>query len=281
MRSLLILLLASSAFAQSNSERRAAWNRPQEPFRIAGNVYYVGAAGVSSFLIHTPEGSFLIDGGLEETAPQIVRNIQKLGFSIRDVKYLLNSHAHYDHSGGLALLKERSGARLLASAGDRADLESGHQSIFSGGKYVDMQEPPVHVSRVVATGDKITLGGTTLTAHITPGHTPGCTTWTTTVAEGSRTLNVVFYCSTSVVAPLKNNPLYPTIVADYEKSFAELKKLPCDVFLVAHPEFFAMEAKRRAQQQGKADAFVDPGEMQRFVAQSEADFRKALAGPSK
>ncbi|HTW67924.1 MAG TPA: subclass B3 metallo-beta-lactamase [Bryobacteraceae bacterium] len=267
MKTLLVFALCSLAFGQDNSAPRAAWNTPVKPFRVIGNIYYVGAH-VSSFYIKTPSGAILLDGGLPETAPLIEKNIAALGFSIKDVKILLNSHAHYDHCGGLAELKKRSGAKMIASRGDAPVLDSGK------GEF----EPftPVHVDRIIGDHQTVQLGGVTLTAHYTPGHTKGCTTWTMPVTDSGKTYQVVFYCSTSVVDKLVNNRDYPNIVSDYERSFAELRKMPCDVFLGPHAEFFDLEKKREQLEAGKLDAFIDPTEMQKFVDASEKAFRKRL-----
>jgi metallo-beta-lactamase class B len=269
VRILFVLLLGSTAFAQSSVGQRAAWNQPVKPFRIIGNIYYVGAANVSSFLIRTPQGAILLDGGLPETAPLIEKSIAGLGFSIKDVKFLLNSHAHYDHCGGLAELKKQSGARMIASQRDAAVLTSA-----KGGAGPFLAVP---VDRVIADNQTVQLGGVTLTAHITPGHTKGCTTWTTPVSDHGKTYQVVFYCSTSVVDKLVNNAGYPNIVSDYERSFAELRKMPCDVFLAPHAGFFNLEEKRKQLDAGKLDAFVDPTEMQKFVDESERAFHEELA----
>jgi metallo-beta-lactamase class B len=262
-------LLPFTLLAQNGSEQRAAWNQPVKPFKIIGNVYYVGAANVSAFYIRTEAGAILLDGGLPETAPRIEKSIAELGFSMKDVKILLNSHAHYDHCGGLAELKKLSGARMIASAPDRPVLERGQG--FAG------SFPAVHVDRVITDQQMVQLGGATLTAHITPGHTKGCTTWTMPVTDSGKTYQVVFYCSSSVVDKLVNNADYPGIVADYEHSFAALKTMPCDVFLGSHAQFFGLEEKRRQLEAGKLDAFVDPSEMRKFVDESERDFRKELA----
>lgn len=270
MRAFFLFVLCCAAFAQA--DQRATWNRPVKPFKILGNIYFVGAH-VSSFYIQTPAGAILLDGGLPETAPLIEKNIAELGFSIKAVKFLLNSHAHYDHSGGLAELKKLSGAGMIASAGDAAVLNTGHGQ-FQG-------FPPVHVDRVVKDGDTVKLGGVTLTAHVTPGHTPGCTTWTMPATDAGKTYQVVFYCSTSVVDKLVDNAAYPNIAADYERSFALLKKMPCDVFLAPHAEFFHLDEKRERQKAGDIYAFVDPYEMLKFVDLSELAFRKQLAAESR
>jgi len=272
VRFLPFVLLGSLAFAQSNSGQRAAWNRPVKPFKIIGNIYYVGTH-VSSFYIQTPAGAILLDGGLPETAPLIEKNIAELGFSIKDVKILLNSHAHYDHCGGLADLKKASGALLIASARDAPVLNTG-QGQFGA-------FPALHVDHPIGDGQTVKLGGVTLTAHITSGHTKGCTTWTMPVTDSTKTYQVVFYCSTSVVDKLVNNAAYPGIVSDYENSFAALKKMPCDVFLAPHAEFFHLDEKRAQLEAGKLDAFVAPGEMQKFVDESEQAFRKDLAAETR
>jgi metallo-beta-lactamase class B len=271
VRTFLFLALSSIAFAQNNSDQRAAWNQPVKPFKIVGNVYYVGAH-VSSFYIKTPAGAILLDGGLPETAPLIERSIAELGFSIKDVKFLLNSHAHYDHCGGLAQLKKRSGARMVASERDAPILDSG-QGQFGA-------FPAIHVDRVIKDGDTVQLGGVTLTAHITPGHTKGCTTWTMPVTGSGKSYQVVFSCSTSVVDKLVNNAVYPGIAADYERSFAVLKKMPCDVFLAPHAEFFHLNEKRQQMDAGNPEAFVNRYEMLKYVDLSEQAFRKQLAAES-
>ena len=265
----LFFTLCSMGVAQVSADQRAAWNRPVKPFRVISNIYYVGAANVSSFFIRTPQGAILLDGGLPETAPFIEKNIAQLGFSMKDIKILLNSHAHFDHCGGLAELKKLSGAQMVASERDRPVLVSGQGR---AGTF-----PPVGVDRVIGDHQTVQLGGVTMTAHITPGHTKGCTTWTMPVSDGGKTYRVVFYCSTSVVDKLVNNSDYPDIVADYERSFAELRKIPCDVFLGPHAGFFKLEEKRKQLDAGKADAFVDPTEMQKYVDESEHAFQEQLA----
>jgi metallo-beta-lactamase class B len=266
---LAIALLPFSLPAQNSAEQRAQWNQPVKPFRIIGNIYYVGAANVSSFFIRTPDGAILLDGGLPETAPLIEKSIADLGFSIKDVKFLLNSHAHYDHCGGLAELKKQSGAQMIASERDAPVLRTAQGG---AGPF-----PAVDVDRVIANQQTVQLGGVTLTAHVTPGHTKGCTTWTMPVSEAGKTYRVVFYCSTSVVDKLVNNSNYPAIVSDYMHSFAELRKMPCDVFLAPHAGFFNLEEKRKQLEAGKLDAFIDPTEMRKFVDDSEQSFKKELS----
>jgi metallo-beta-lactamase class B len=250
--------------ANDMKSRREAWNQPFAPFRVIGNIHYVGT-GVSSFLITTPEGAILLDGGLPETAPLIEKSIAELGFRVRDVRFLLNSHAHFDHAGGLAALKKASHAKLVASRGDAPVLRAGTPD-----------QPAVAVDRVVDDGDRVELGGTVLTARVTPGHTPGCTTWTMTVSDAGKPYRVVFFCSTSVIDRLVGNRHYPSIVADYERSFKALRALPADVFLGPHPEFFQLAAKRERMRGGGENPFIDPGEFGRYLDQSEQTFRATL-----
>jgi metallo-beta-lactamase class B len=260
-----VALASSVGMAQQSDSQRAAWNQPVEPFTIIGNVHYVGAAGVSAFLITTTSGSILLDGGLPETAPLIAQNIETLGFKVADVKYLLNSHAHFDHAGGLAELRRRSKADVVASAQDAGALRAGGPAM-----------PAVEVDRIIKSGDTVTLGSATVVAHVTAGHTKGCTTWTTTVSEGGRQYTVLFHCSTSVVDRLVDNAAYPDIVNDYERTFAALRSMKADVFLGAHPMFFDLEAKRARRTAGGPNPFVDPSELGRFVERSEQQFRAEL-----
>jgi len=269
-----MLMLAAGLSGQRNSAERADWNRPIEPFRIIGNIYYVGVTGVASYLIATPKGHILLDGGLAESARIIEKNVAALSFSMRDVKYLLNSHAHYDHCGGLAELKRVSGARMAASRADAEVLESGRHKNYS---IPDSLFPRVKVDQIIGNGDSIQLGGVTLTAILTPGHTKGCTTWTVPVRDSGKTYHVVFYCSTSAPGyPLVNNARYPEIVSDFRQSFAVLRDLPCDVFLAPHGSFFHLTEKRAQLGQGGANPFVDPTELRSWVEQSEQEFEQEL-----
>ena len=274
---LAILLAATTpAFAQDPfAQTRIDWNKPYKPFRVIGNVYYVGMAGVSAFLIVTPKGNILTDGGLPESAPAIEKNIQALGFKLSDVKILLNSHAHFDHAGGLAKLKADTGARLYASAQDKPFLESGH---ITFGPSIATLFPPVKVDRTVVDGDTVSLGGVTLTANMTPGHTPGCTTWTMPLTDGGAKHKVMFFCSISVAGnPLTGSAAYPAITDDYKKSFARLDKMDADVFLAPHAAQFGLEAKVAKMKPGAPNPFVDPGELHRFLRDARKDYDAELA----
>jgi len=265
-------LHAVSAAAQSQREN---WTKPTEPFTLIGNIHYVGTAGLASFLITTDQGHILLDGALPESVAQIEANIKTLGFKLADIKYLLNSHAHFDHSGGLAQLKQDTRATLVASEGDRSALEGG---FYLGSEQIAaLKAPPVKVDRVIADGETLKLGSTVLTANLTPGHTRGCTSWSMPVSERGEAQQVLFFCSSTVAFNrLVNPPQYPGIVEDYEKTFAKAKTLEVDVFLAAHPEFFGMAEKRARQRAGGSNPFIDPQEFRAYMVKSQADFHRQL-----
>lgn len=269
-------LLPPAAHAAPTRFDNPEWSRPVPPFHVIGNIDYVGSAGISAWIIRTPKGLILLDAGLPEFAPTVEANIRALGYRLSDVKIMLISHAHFDHSGGLARIKADTGARLIASAGDRYALERG---VYQG--YEDIHAfdtPPVKVDQVIADGGKVSLGGVTLTAMITPGHTAGCTNYRMTVRDASGPHSVFFFCSASVAANrLVPRPQYPGIVADYERTFARLKSVKADVFLAPHAEFFDLAGKRERLGRPGPNPFIDAGEMQKVIASLERDFRKQLA----
>jgi metallo-beta-lactamase class B len=276
MLSLAPLLLMGAAAPQQQdwTQIRADWNRPAEPIRIIGNVHYVGTAGLSAYLITGPQGHVLIDGGLPESAELIAANIRALGFRLEDVKVLLINHAHFDHSGGLAELKRLTGARLLASAGDKVDLERGSTE---GRDDLD-PFPGVKVDAVIGDGEHIRVGAIDLTTHLTPGHTKGCTSWSLRVEEAGKPLDVAFACSLTVAGQdLSGGPGYPGAAGDFRATFATLRGLKADVFLNFHPAAFGFDDKRARLVAGNALAFVDPGELRRRVDDAEAAFGAELA----
>jgi metallo-beta-lactamase class B len=254
------------------------WNRPAEPFRVVGNIYFVGTNELAIFLIRTPAGHIVIDSGFEDTVPLVRASVEQLGFKMTDVRILLASHAHIDHVGGMARLKALTGARLLATAPDAAVIRSG-----GGGPLgLDMTWPPAAVDGILEDGQRVELGGTTLVAHLTAGHTPGATTWTTTVEEDGRSLDVVFFSSATLFreTPLKDNRAYPEIARDFERSYAFWRSVPCDVFLAPHGHFFGLTEKRERQRRGeKPSPFIDPDGWKRLIAEQEAIFRRRLAEP--
>lgn len=262
--------------AQALSPESEAKNQPVAPFRIAGDLYYVGASDVTSYLIATPQGLILLDGGFAETAPQIEKNIATLGFKLTDVKVLLNGHAHPDHAGGLAALKQGSGAEFDAMAEEVVPLQNHGQGTFYRGDRLLFDS--IKVDRVLHDGDRVELGGVTLTAHLTAGHTPGCTTWTTRVVEGGKPLDVVMACQTTLPDRLLGNPDYPGIATDFAHTFTLLRSLPCDVFLAEHGSVYDLSGKRaRLQQQPAVNPFIDPAGYRRYVDTAEKAFQDALA----
>ncbi|HXS02740.1 MAG TPA: subclass B3 metallo-beta-lactamase [Pyrinomonadaceae bacterium] len=272
---LCVLLCPAAGCAQADDTSRS-WNQPVKPFRIAGNLYYVGASDLASFLIVTPQGHILLDSGLVETVPQIQHNVTQLGFRLEDVKVLLNTHAHYDHAGGLALLKRLTGATLMASEADAALLAAGGKGDPNFGDKLAYE--PVKADRILRDGDKVELGGVTMTAHLTPGHTKGNTTWTMTVTEGTKSYNVVVAGSTSTPGyKLVDNPNYPGIVVDYQRTFQILKTLPCDIFLGPHGNFFDLTKKSKLLEQGeKQNPFIDPDGYKRYIEENEKAFQTEL-----
>ena len=253
---------------------------PVPPRRLVGNIYYVGASGVSSFLITTPVGHILLDTGFEDTVPIITRGVTQLGFKVEDIKLILGSHAHIDHAGGHARMKQLTGARVVASVADARVLESGGMEDFLPWPKDTIRYAPVKVDETVADGGTVTLGGVTLTAHLTPGHTRGATTWTMDVTEDGRLYHVVFFSSTTVNpgVSLRRNPAYPEIVTDYEATFARLKALPCDIFFCPHGAQFGMTEKFARQDAGEgARAFVDPAGWHQLLVAVESAFRTQLA----
>jgi metallo-beta-lactamase class B len=278
---ILALTAAGSAFGQANPRE---WTEPFPPFRIAGNLYYVGTRGLANYLITTPHGNILINSGLEANLPMIEASIEKLGFKFKDTKILLINHAHWDHDAGSAKIKEITGAKYMVMDADVPVVESGGKTDFQYGNNPALLYPPAKVDRVLHDGYEVKLGGTVLVAHLTPGHTKGCTTWTMKVTEGGKTYDVVIIGSPNVGSPtvhvvfkLVNNPAYPQIAEDYERMWRVLKSLPCDIFLGAHGYYFGLEEKYPLMREGGANPFVDPEGYQRFIAQKEQDFRSELA----
>ena len=251
------------------------WYAPTDPFRVIGNLHYVGSAGLAVWFIPTEAGHIVIDGGAPETAAQAIAGIRALGHDPADIAILLNTHAHFDHSGGLAELKAISGAQMIASEGDRTALEGG---FYLGSEDdTDLNAPPVAVDRIIVDGETVSHGGVTLTAHLTPGHSRGCTSWTLTVEEAGADYEALIFCSASVAANrLVDPPQYEGIVADYRATFARIADWTPDVFLSNHPEFFGMETKRAALDAGDALAFVEREQFPAFAQRMQTAFETAL-----
>jgi metallo-beta-lactamase class B len=265
----LALLSMASAFSQNPTD----WTEPFAPYKVAGNLYYVGSRGLASYLVTTPQGHILINSSLEESVPLIQASVAKLGFKFEDVKILLISHAHWDHCAGSAAVKKRTGAQYMVMQQDVSEVETGGAADFY---YHDHTYPRVKVDRVLKDGDTVKLGGSVLTAHLTPGHTPGNTTWTMQVNDEGRVLNAVIVGSTNVNDGYKlvHNNAYPRIAGDFEQTFRVLKSLPADLFLGAHGSYFGMEAKYALLRPNAPNPFVDPKGYRDFVADREKAFRQ-------
>jgi metallo-beta-lactamase class B len=256
---------ATVLLAQNNADQ---WSQPFPPHKIIGNLYYVGSSELATYLITTPDGNVLINSDFERTVPVIRAAVEKLGFRFSDTKILLGSHAHGDHMEGDALVKELTGAKVMAMEQDLPAL----RKMTPGNK-------PHPIDRILHDGDEVTLGGTTLVAHLTPGHTKGCTTWTMKAKEGDKTYDVVIVGSVNVNPGfiLVGNKDYPEIASDYVRSFKVLKALPCDIFLGAHGNYYGMTAKYAKLEKGGANPFIDPAGYKAYIAEREQAFQANLA----
>lgn len=243
--------------------------------RIVGNTYYVGSKALASFLIETPEGHALINSGFEETVPLIRASIESLGLKPTDVKILLASHAHSDHVAGHAAMQELTGAKVYAMGGDAEVISTGGAGQYL---YEDSRWPACKVDRVLKDGDQVTLGGVTLVAHLTPGHTRGCTTWAWKVDDGNKKHDVVVIGSPNVNPGyrLVDNKDYPEIAKDFSKTFQVLKKLPCEIFLGAHGDYYGMLAKYPRLKDATTNPFIDPEGYREYVALKEKTFQMKL-----
>lgn len=281
----LVLAVVMGPLLRSAAKRNRSI--PDEPFRIAGNLYYVGHAGVTAFLITGPEGHVLIDGGYPEHGPLIIESIAKLGFDIRDVEVLLNSHAHSDHAGGLRDLQEASDAELWVSEGDAKVMAAGGAGDPArpaplrflarlGGLRFDAPR----VDRRFEDGETVRVGPIELTAHVTAGHTRGCTSWSFPVRVGERELLAVNICSLTLFpfVSLVEPEAYPGIRADFERSFRTLRALPADIFLASHSRWFGLDGKRRAEAEADPrNPFIDREGYLDFIDQAERRFREQLS----
>jgi len=273
------LTAAVTTGSSLRAQNRPDWTEPFPPFRIAGNLYYVGSKGLANYLITTPQGHILINSDLEESIPLIRASVEKLGFKFSDVRILLISHAHWDHDAGSAAIKKLTGAKYMVMDGDVSVVESGGKTDFQYGNQQATLYPSAKVDRVLHDGDQVKLGGATLVAHLTPGHTKGCTTWTMKVEDAGKTYDVVIIGSPNVNEGYKlvGNSSYPGIASDYERTFRVLKSLPVDFFLGAHGSYFDLDTKYPRMKEGAASPFIDPAGYKSYVADREKAFRTELA----
>lgn len=280
---LLLFLLCTSTIAHADSN--PSWTAPIAPFRIADNLYYVGSKDLASYLVVTPQGDILINANLATSPPQIRASVEKLGYRWTDIKILLNSQAHFDHVGGAAEVIRETHAKNMVMDGDVSVIETGARTDFLAPSPNILSYPPVHVDRILHDRDTVTLGGVTLTAHKTAGHTRGCTTWTMRAhvpGEAAGTLrNIVivggvsFWSEYHFVATPNHPVSYPGIVQDFQHTFVTLRALPCDVFLGAHGGYFDMLAKLGNYSKDGPRVFIDPSGYQHFVADAQKTFEQA------
>lgn len=277
-----LLVTAADGFAQAppaaGGERAGDGRRISEkvkPFKIIGNVYYVGGTDMTIFLLTTPQGHILIDSTYERDVPWIRQNIEELGFNVRDIKILLNSHAHADHIEAHSQMKELTGAQVVMSEADGKTLAEGGGIGQNGRPRFKAVTP----DRLIKTGDTVTLGGTTLTAHVFPGHTRGATTWVTQVEDGGKRYNFVFWGGIGGVRePFVNNRNWPTIAEDYADSLRRAKLLPCEIFTQGHTEGFAfMDKMNRLLKGEQPNPFYAPKECSDGLVERERDLQTELA----
>lgn len=281
-----VVVLSFASWLSAQTTPASDYLIPFPAHKIIGNVYFVGTKGLGFFLITTPEGNILINTGLVDNVPLIQESVEKLGFHFKDIKILLISQAHFDHDAGNAKVKELTGAKYMVMDADVPVVESGGKEDFYYNDSTDLPAdekalihyPAAKVDRVLHDRDTVALGGTVLTAHLTPGHTKGCTTWTMRVQDGGRNYDVVIVggAGANTGYQLFNNAKYPQIVADFEKTFRVLKSLPCDVYLGAHGGYYGMEAKYARMKDGEANPFIDPDGYRNFVAEREKTFLAEL-----
>lgn len=254
------------------------YTKPFPAFRIAGNLYYVGSRGLASYLITTPEGHILINSDTEANVPMIRASMESLGFKLNDIKILLISHAHWDHCAASAMIKQLTDAKYMVMEGDVEVVESGGKSDFQYGNDPTALYPATMVDRVLRDGDEVKLGDATLKAHLTPGHTKGCTTWTMKVNDGSKLRDVVIIGSPNMNPGYKlvGSTVYPRMADDYEQTFRVLKSLSCDYFLGAHGSYFDLETKYARLKAGVSTAFIDPTGYRKYVDEKEQAFRREL-----
>jgi metallo-beta-lactamase class B len=254
-----------------NCSSCAKWNTPQEPFRIYGNTYYVGPHGISSILITSPQGHILIDGAISESAPQIAAHIRSLGFRVEDVKLILSTHIHFDHAGGIAELQRMTGATVMASSSSAKVLSTGKNDPADPQFEILLPLDKVANVKVLSPGETVHVGPLAVTSHPTPGHTPGGTSWTWTSCEGDRCHSMVYADSVSAVSAddykFTHNATNPHAIQDFDKSFAFLETVPCDVLLTAHPEVSDLWDKLERRKAGVTpDPMVDPGACKQLAA---------------
>jgi metallo-beta-lactamase class B len=271
--------LDSSLIAPYPAERCqscAEWNAPQSPVRLHGNTWYVGTRGLAAILITSAEGHVLIDAGLPSSAPLILDNVRALGFDVADIRLILNSHAHFDHAGGMAVLQQASGARVAATEASATVLERGSSGKDDPQYGVALDFPPVRRVERISDGDSVRVGDIVLHAHLTAGHTPGGTSWSWQSCEGRSCRSFVYADSQTPVSAddfrFSDSSTYPSAVADFERGFGIIERLPCDILLTPHPGASSLW-ERIAQ---GADGLVDSGACRRYAASARQQLARRL-----
>ena len=267
---LLLPIAATNAQGAIECPSCGEWNAPQRPFRLHGNTYYVGTHGLGAILITSPQGHVLIDGGLPQSAPVIRANVESLGFRMRDVKLILNSHAHYDHAGGIAELQRASGARVLASAWSAGVLKAGKPQPGDPQLEIAFGYPAVRNVRTFTFGDTLRVGPIAVVPHATAGHTPGGTSWTWRSCDGARCLDFVYADSQTPVSAddflFTRSTTYPQAIADFRRGHATLERLSCDVLVTAHPAASSLWERVSPSAGTVGPTFVDRDACKRFAA---------------
>jgi metallo-beta-lactamase class B len=279
---LLLIVFSTWTLAQDN------WNTPQTPFRIFGNTYYVGTAGLSAILIASDAGHILIDGALPDSAPLIEANVRALGFQLRDIRLILNSHEHFDHAGGLAALQRATGARVVASPSAARALQQGHPTPEDPQYRSSLKAPypAVKNAETIADGTALRVGPLTITPHFTPGHTPGATTWSWRSCEGTRCVDIVYADSLTPVSDdgfkFTGDEKRSSIVDVFRRSIARVAELPCDVILAPHPEFIALSNKlMRLKERPEVNPFIEDNACRSFAAAARKRLEQRIAGEKK
>ena len=273
----LIAVIISRVGLDAQNERiRAAWNRPQKPFNIFGNTYWVGTYSLGSVLVTSDAGHVLIDAALPESAPQIRDHIRELGFKVEDIKLILNTHVHYDHAGGIAELQRVSGARVAASVASAAVLKTGSAEPDDPQYGLLDSFEPVPSVQIVRNGETVSVGPLRLTAHMTPGHTAGGTSWTWRSCEGARCLSLVYADSLSPVANDTFKYTTSPLLKEFEKSYTTLENLPCDILLTPHTGFSPVLENLAAREAGNTNAFVNSQACKTYVATMRANLTQRL-----
>ena len=260
----------------------AAWNVPQQPFRIFGNTYYVGTAELSAILIAGDDGLVLLDAALPQSAPLIDANIRALGLDTANVRLIVSSHTHFDHAGGIAALQRATRATVAASPRAAEALRAGKPTADDPQFAVANNDfPRVQDVRVIRDGERLTIGSVQITAHFTPGHTPGGTTWSWRSCEESRCVDLVYADSLNPVSAddfrFSGSASTPSVVESYERSIRTVEELPCDILLSPHPGFFGMQEKLSRQAAGEADVFVNPNACRDYARAARARLEQRIA----